>query len=602
MAHPPLPSSAHHLRLILVATLGTIGPLVLLAPLPGGMTPAAPVVGSESVGSETETQPPSTVLHWLTSKVAQIAPTPPDVAPASAPLGPPEQEEISPSPRQAAPINPATEPPPERDRLLFAPESSEFGEPIDPDTLFRTPNPAPRPTTRPPAPPPPIDPTRAGVPLTLDEAVALAVLHNTEVRNRYLDRIVERASLRTAAAELLPKLTPTLITGLVDRGGGQGTNTEVNAQLSWFAPTGGTLAVDWRSQLNGFRNDDASQGLTITYRHPLNRYGESALAYRNRERSLIQEDINLLNLRETLNRTITATIERYRDLILAQEQVTLTVASLDNARRQLARQQALVEAGRAARFTLLRTEQNVAAFQSELLQSENAVQSARLALMNQVGVDRDLPVVAIAASDAIATEPVQLNPQQLIAVSLAQRPDYLIDLLALNLAGFDLQEADHARRWQLNLETRYADATGEPSDFSAQLVLTQPLGERTRRQEAFDRSRVARLQRQNNLSQREADIRIAVQNQVRQVRLQFEQLQIARQRVELATQELAAQEALTQAGLGDAFQLQDAQRELLTVRTGELTQRVSYSNALTALDEIQGITLERWGIQLDPAR
>ncbi|TVQ64339.1 MAG: TolC family protein, partial [Spirulina sp. DLM2.Bin59] len=447
-----------------------------------------------------------------------------------------------------------------------------------------------------------IPPSREGVPLTLDEAVALAVLHNTEVRNRYLDRIVERASLRTAAHELLPQLTPRLITGLVDQGGSQGTNAAVSAQLSWLVPTGGKLEVDWRSQLNSFRNDDASQGLMITYRHPLNRYGESAIAYRNRERSLIQEDINLLDLRRTLNSTITQTIQRYRELILAQEQVTLTQASLDNARRDLQRQRALVEAGRQARSSLLRIEQNVASFQSQLLGAENAVQSARLALMNQVGIDRNLPVVAIAVGEAIDTEPVQLDPQALIAVSLAQRPDYLTSLLSLNLASLDLQEADHKRRWQLDLETRYADATAQRSDFSVQLVLTHPLGERTRHQEAFERSRIARLQRENNLAQQEADIRIAIQNQVRQVRLQFEQLQIARQRVNLATQELAAQEALIQAGRGNPFELQDAQRELLTVRTDELTQRINYLNALTALDEIQGITLERWGIQLDPAR
>jgi len=261
-----------------------------------------------------------------------------------------------------------------------------------------------------------------------------------------------------------------------------------------------------------------------------------------------------------------------------------------------------VEAGREARSSLLRTEQNLAAFQSQLLGAENAVLSARLALMNQVGIDRDLPVVAIAASDDLEAVAIALDPQALTAVSLAQRPDYLTNLLTLNLASLDLQEADHARRWQLDLETRYADATAQQSDFTAQLILTQPLGERSRRQEAFERSRIARLKLANDLAQRETDIRIEIANQVRQVRLQWEQLQLARRQVELVSQELTAQEALIQAGQGDAFRLQDAQRELLAVRNGELAQRVNYYNALTQLDELQGITLERWGIQLDPAR
>jgi len=595
MAHPPLPPTLHHLRLILVATLGTLGPLVLLAPLPGAIR------ANESSTPMAEPEPRPTVYHWLTSQVAGMTSTPPSLTPRSTPMRPHQPEAIgtSPLPHLHQPTPQTSEGERHQGDRLLTPKSAE---PINPATLFRTPHPAPRPRTRAPQPPLTLNPTREGVPLALEEAVALAVLHNTEVRNRYLDRIVERASVHAAAVELLPKLTPTLITGLVDRGGDQGMNTQVNAELSWFAPTGGTLSVDWRSQLHSFRNDQTTQGLTVTYRHPLNRYGESALAYRNRERSFIQEDINLLNLRQTLNRTITQTIQRYRELILAQEQVTLTEASLTNARRQLQRQQALVEAGREARSSLLRTEQNLAAFQSQLLGAENAVLSARLALMNQVGIDRDLPVVAIAASDDLEAVAIALDPQALTAVSLAQRPDYLTNLLTLNLASLDLQEADHARRWQLDLETRYADATAQQSDFTAQLILTQPLGERSRRQEAFERSRIARLKLANDLAQRETDIRIEIANQVRQVRLQWEQLQLARRQVELVSQELTAQEALIQAGQGDAFRLQDAQRELLAVRNGELAQRVNYYNALTQLDELQGITLERWGIQLDPAR
>jgi hypothetical protein len=38
------------------------------------------------------------------------------------------------------------------------------------------------------------------------------------------------------------------------------------------------------------------------------------------------------------------------------------------------------------------------------------------------------------------------------------------------------------------------------------------------------------------------------------------------------------------------------------VRNNELQQRVSYLNAITELDQVQGITLDRWGIQLNPAQ
>jgi outer membrane protein TolC len=174
--------------------------------------------------------------------------------------------------------------------------------------------------------------------------------------------------------------------------------------------------------------------------------------------------------------------------------------------------------------------------------------------------------------------------------------------LGLRIAALDLRQADNNRRWNLDLETQYNDATAQQGDWSAQVVLTRRLGDRRRDHENFEARRVELLKQENNLAQLEADIRIAVRNQIRQVRLQAEQLQLARRAVELAQQELAAQDALVQAGRGNSFQLQEAQRQLLTVRNNELQQRVSYLNAITELDQVQGITLDRWGIQLNPAQ
>ncbi|WP_072619258.1 TolC family protein [Spirulina major] len=593
MSRLPLPSWLHHTRLLMVATISTIVPLTVIAQ----GSPPSPSPESDRDRASALTSDPLTL-----SDSPELART----VPPSSPSTPPHPSLLqrikttlginapdSPAPATPPPNSTADRPlasrPAQRDRVS-SPRSD-----FDPVALFRSPAPPRLPAQS----STPVSPNATGVPLTLNEAIALTVLHNTQVRNQYLDRIVDRARLRTAEGELLPKFTPMLMSGVVDNVGGQGTRTEVRAAVSWFTPTRGTLSVDWRSQLNSVQDTEDSQGFSVTYRHPLLRYGESAIAHLDRRRALMRDDINQLTLRQTLIDEVTDTIRQYRSLLLAQEQVTLTQTSLTNAEQQLQRQRALVAAGREARSSLFRTEQNVADFQSQLLAARNAVQSAQLALMNQLGINRDLDVVAIADPN---TAPPNLDPPTLEQVSLAQRPDYLSGQLGLRIATLDLRQADNNRRWNLDLETQYNDATAQPGDWSAQMILTRRLGDRRRDHEAFEASRVELLKQENNLAQLEADIRIAVRNQIRQVQLQAEQLQLARRAVDLAQQELAAQEALVQAGRGDAFQLQEAQRQLLTVRNNELQQRVNYLNAIAELDQVQGITLDRWGIQLDPAQ
>ncbi|MEM8639548.1 MAG: TolC family protein [Cyanobacteria bacterium P01_G01_bin.54] len=444
----------------------------------------------------------------------------------------------------------------------------------------------------------------AGVPLTLQEAIDLTVIHNTGVKNAYLARIFDRAALGVARAELDPQLTPILTAGVVrdeTANDGRRSETDFRARVSWFAPTGGTLNLDWRTDLNSFEQA-GDRTIAMTYVQPLLRYGESTTARVNHRRALIREDLNLLVLRSTLSDEVTTTITTYRSLLLAQEQVRLTEASLENARAELQRQQALVAAGRVARYELLGVEQNVADFQSQLLGAQNNVQSAQLALMNQVGSDRDLNVVAVLEETRFDAITLSLDSEQIEQMSLAQRPDYLSRLLALKLAEIAKGEAANGRRWNLDLRTTYNRVLQSDPNWSATLTLTRDLGDRHRAEAAFKQAEVALAQQQNNLAQAEADIRIAVSNQIRTVRLQLEQLELAQEQVRLVAAELEAQEARQQAGRGSSFELQQTQRQLLDARNQELAQRIDYLNALTELENVQGITLERWGIRLEPDR
>ncbi|MDB9316052.1 TolC family protein, partial [Spirulina sp. CS-785/01] len=446
------------------------------------------------------------------------------------------------------------------------------------------------------------------VPLTLEEVVQLTVTNNTPIQNAYLDRIVQRASLRTAQGEFDPKLTPTLRTQLT--GDGEDLDIEntqeqiqLGAEISLLLPTGGEIQVDWRSQLRSLNalttEDSLRQGVTLSFNQPLLRDAGPEITRLNLDRALVQEDINLLALRDTLSAEIIQSIRLYRRLLQQQEQVNNTQVALENAKKALERQQALVEAGREAEFRLLTSEQNVTDFESQLIEAQNAVQSARLALLNQLGIERELPVMAVENVTEATQTPVKIATEEVEQMAFNNRPDYLIRLLSLKLAEFNVVEAKNNRQWRLDLETQYNQAFTDQSDVSAQLVLTRRLGNRKQDEENFERARVNLLQQENTLELREEEIRTEISDRIREIQLQFRQIELAQQAVTLAQRNLEAQEALVDAGEGNPFELREAQERLLNAKNRELQRRINYLNSLTELQRTKGTTLQQWGIRLE---
>ncbi|NEO27326.1 MAG: TolC family protein [Kamptonema sp. SIO4C4] len=447
-----------------------------------------------------------------------------------------------------------------------------------------------------------------GIPLTLEDAVNLTVANNTPIQNAYLDRIVQRASLRTAQGEFNPKLTPTVRSQLT----GDGENLdieetqeqiELGAGISLLLPTGGEIQVDWRSQLrslNALTSDESvRQRVNFSFNQPLLRDAGAEITRLNLNRALVQEDINLLALRDTLSVEVIQSIKSYRQLLQQQEQVENTQVALKNAKQRLERQRALVEAGRAAQVSLLRSEQNVTDFESQLLEARNAVKSARLALLNQLGIERDLPVVAVENVAKITQTPAEITEAEVATQAFNNRPDYLTRLLNFKLAEFNVVEAENNRQWRLDLQTEYNQAFTDQSDVSAQLVFTRPLGNRRQEEEAFERARVNVLKQENNLDLRREQIRTEISDRIREIQLRFRQIELAQEAVELAQRELEAQEALLDAGEGDTFELQQAQQTLLNAKNAALQRRIEYLNSLTDLQRTQGTTLEFWNIRLE---
>ena len=458
----------------------------------------------------------------------------------------------------------------------------------------------------------PVQPEPMSIPFTLEDIVRLTVANNTEIKNAYLARIVQKAQLATARAEFRPQVEPIL----AGRSDGQGRNwsisdsqtrIELGAGISLLMPTGGQLRLDWLSQMRSLSEEPTDenslrQGLSLRFTQPLLRDAGVTITKSNLDIVKLQEEINLLNLRNTLIAEITTSIRSYRTLLTQQEQVKNTEAALETAKRQLEQQRALVEAGREARFRLLRSQQTVTDFEGQLIEAQNAVKSSRLALLNQLGIDRDLAIVAVEDVRQETEELLELDPDITRRITFANQPNYLAELLQIQISELNVLQANNDRRWNLDLDTQFNEALTSQANFSASLVLRRNLGDRFQDEEAFKRAKVSLLQSQNDLAQLEETIETEISDRLRDIEVRFRQIQLAKEAVELAEGELQAQEALVKAGRSDNFQLQQAQQDLLDARNEEIRRRIEYLNTLTDLQQTRGTTLEDWNIILETER
>jgi hypothetical protein len=88
-----------------------------------------------------------------------------------------------------------------------------------------------------------------GIPLTLRDIVVLALQNNTEIKNAYLERIVQKEDLAVAESTFSPKITPNISVQIVGNKLGSDVSTTGNFGLSAGIevkiPTGGNFTFAW---------------------------------------------------------------------------------------------------------------------------------------------------------------------------------------------------------------------------------------------------------------------------------------------------------------------------------------------------------------------
>ena len=458
-------------------------------------------------------------------------------------------------------------------------------------------------------------PAASPMELTLAEGIALALQNNRRLIQSRLERTVQKFALRVAEDKFRPdaQISSFRVFETADDGGGWAYgDTGVSYQVTLRIPTGGRFALvnSVASRDDGRRRTGYGSALTFSFTQPLLKGGGIAVNRASVKIARLQERINVLVFERAIEDVVASAIRAYRSLIRAQRRLEISARSLLRAKDLLAMNQLLVETGRMAKLDVVQTEADVAERELALIEAENALDAARLALIDILDIDSQ---AQLQPKDALDISPVKPDMERSLALALEHRPDYLQAQLRMETAENELLLAKNNRLWDLSATfSADVDEAGDgiggaiagslrgldDGKYRAGLELSIPLGDLTLKQRHLN-ARTAVERRRYDLAELRQSIDIAVRNAVREVDVRLRQVDLAQRARQLAERKLNAERGKLRLGLSTNFQMILFEDDLVRAQNNDLNAAIAYLNALTLLDQTLGTTLQTWGVEVE---
>ena len=300
-------------------------------------------------------------------------------------------------------------------------------------------------------------------PITLPELLQLALRQSPTLQNAKLDIAVAEAQVAetqvrhdwTIGAQASYSRTgSTVFSGFQISGT---TNYGLTADLTRLLPTGGTLDLHASTQysdteITGFASSPYwSDAITGSITQPLLRgYGTDLYNAQERKADL-SRDAAVLARRLAALQTVQSVISDYWDLVLAEQQVAITEASLAVAKERLRVTEVEVRSGRSAQSEVPAVEQTIATTAESALTGELAVLDASLALRRAVGMEVGPGDLGLRVATDLDSRDTPLDLGKLIERTFLASPQ-LAQLAKQDAsAGIDIDVNDNGLLPQLDL-------------------------------------------------------------------------------------------------------------------------------------------------------
>ena len=301
----------------------------------------------------------------------------------------------------------------------------------------------------------------------------------------------------------------------------------------------------------------------------------------------------------------------YWDLVAARDELEVKISGVDLAKAQVEQEKRRLDAGVGTRLDVLQAETQVATRDQERLLADVRARGAADALRALLfpGKDRDRWETALLPKTTLPEDaPADAAPAwtRALDVALDQRSELRVQRITIDLMALrqDLRKSDKLPTLDVSVGATGEGFSGDPQTalddatslnyptFSAFLTFKYPIGNTSARwalEAAWLNLRKARL----DYDQLESQIAAEVREAVRQALYQSESVKAARKSIELAREQLKAEEARRQVEITTNFQVLKFQQDLVAALSSERAARANYAKALVALKHSQGVLGDR---------
>lgn len=473
--------------------------------------------------------------------------------------------------------------------------------------------------------------------LSVDQAVTMALEHNTDLKADRLDPQI--SDLRVAAASGVFK--PTINSSVQSNNQLQppssfliptATRTDVvtsNAgfaqRLPWF---GTSYNISWstsHTNSNSFLtsyNPLLQSGLGLNVSQPLLRDLTIDPARQQLATSRINRDIADTRLRESVVHTTAAVKQAYWNLVAARANVDARRSTLDLAQELMRVNKAKVDVGSMPPLDLLSAQAEVAANQEQLIIAETSVKQAedRLRLLIFDTTQRDTWNVKLDPIDSPPIATAAIDVDAAVTRALAERADLVRARKDIDTADTSVKYAANQKLPDVRLNASYQASglggtqvlrtggfpgtivgPGDVTPFSTVvnqlfahdyptwavgLSVSYPLGESADHAN-YSRARIERSQSAERLKSAEARSIQQIRDAAWKIDMNAKRIETARASRDFAEQRLDAERKRFEVGMSTSFLVIQAQRDLAQARTNELNAVLAYDLSLVDFEALQ---------------
>ncbi|MDD3312891.1 TolC family protein [Pseudodesulfovibrio sp.] len=475
--------------------------------------------------------------------------------------------------------------------------------------------------------------------MSMGDVVSLTLRNNLSVRTSYLDRVMEKFDLEQADVKFEPTVnidgTVNLeavnrnrrVSGHAKSGTESTQEATLNTTVEQNIPTGATLTFGWentyandastdlgyssatgRMTRSNTRSDGVASTLSAELSQPLLKGAGIDYNTASVRIAHIQEERNVLNLRDTLSALINEGVNYFFTFVQAKENLDIQRQALDRSRRLLEINRFKMSLGRMSRSDVTQAEADEASQELSLEQAINYYDEARRNLLNHLDMDPDLQI-----------EPAmegyrELHPEmdECLAVARRRNQTYLDKIFDVDVAEINYMMAENERQWDVSVKAGAGRTNGKDNPGRAYtdtethvgVTLDAPVNlwgaDYMDRKQALLSAATGRRKAKVALQKAETDLQTNVANTVRNVNMRLKFIGLAKRNTELQKEQLDNENAKLMAGRTTNFQVVTYQGQLVSAQQAEVASIISYLQALLELDQLLGTTMKTWKVEFRP--